>query len=243
MMKIDYSFITDRGDRSVNEDAIGCLKKDESLCFILCDGLGGHGMGDVASNLAVETFENTFSLMKSNKKFLSASFDLAQKNILKKQEELRATQKMKTTAVALAIEKNKSFVGHIGDSRLYLFNDEKMVFRTTDHTVAQMMVLSGEIEESEIRNNPDRNILLKSLGTKWTKPEYEIEKTIRLKKGYSFLLCSDGFWELIDERKMIELLNSTKSARQWLEEMSKIVNTNGTNINMDNYSAIAVWCR
>ena len=105
-----------------------------------------------------------------------------------------------------------------------------------------MLVLSKEIKESQIRNHPDRNILLRVLGIEWDDPMYELLVPISLKKCQAFLLCSDGFWELIEEKEMCELLKKSSSVEEWLFSMVEVVKKNGVGRNMDNYSAIAIWC-
>ena len=159
------------------------------------------------------------------------------------QKRLGAARKMKTTATALVTDGSSAYIGHIGDSRVYVFLRGKVKSRTLDHSIPQMLVLTREIKESDIRNHPDRNILLRVLGVEWSEPMYELKDPIPLKKNQAFLLCSDGFWELIEEKTMCELLKKSSSVSQWLERMTEVVKKNGTGKNMDNNSAIAVLCR
>jgi len=79
--------------------------------------------------------------------------------------------------------------------------------RTLDHSVPQLLVKSGRIKEKEIRKHPDRNRLLKVMGVVWASPEYEKSRVITLNGKEAFLLCSDGFWELIEEKKMARYFN------------------------------------
>ena len=240
--KLSYAVFTDCGGRDVNEDSVGVFSKEPENCFILCDGLGGHGMGDVASSLAVSVFGNLFEKTDDPSDFLAQSFMASQDLLLTEQKVKGAKHKMKTTAVALVNDNKKAYIGYIGDSRLYVFRKNKVKFRTQDHSVPQMLALTGEIKDSEIRNHPDRNILLRVLGVDWEKPQYELLKPIPLRKCKAFLLCSDGFWELIDENEMCDLLKNADSVEDWLTSMVDVVRANGIGCNMDNYSAIAVWC-
>ena len=113
--------------------------------------------------------------------------------------------------------------------------------RTLDHSIPQMLVMSGEITESEIRNHPDRNILLRVMGAEWDGPAYELLKPVPLRKCQAMLLCSDGFWELIDEACMCDCLKKSNSVEEWMAYMSEIVKINGKDKDMDNYTAVAVW--
>lgn len=231
--------LTNRGDREINEDSIGVFEEGSRFCALVCDGLGGHGHGEIASALAVQEFKNTFELKEN--KFLSTAFEKAQARILQEQN-LRATKgEMKTTAVCLYVEGNRLAWGHIGDSRLYAFKKNKIKIHTYDHSVPQMLVYSRQIKEKQIRNHPDRNRLLKVLGTEWESTQYELSDWYDFDAFDSFLLCSDGFWELIEDKQMEKTLKRSETPQQWISQMTEIVRKNGAGKNMDNYSAIAVW--
>lgn len=236
-----YAVVTKPGNRPVNEDSVGVFENGGNYCFILCDGLGGHGMGDVASELCRSVFEDQFFKTNDFGNFLGQAFLTAQDFILAEQKSRRVKNKMKTTAVAVVADERNAYIGHVGDSRLYVFQHNKMKVRTLDHSVPQMLVLSKEIKESQIRNHPDRNILLRVLGEPWDEPKYELMAPRPLKACSAFLLCSDGFWELIEEKEMCSLLKKADSVEEWLFAMTDIVKKNGSGRNMDNYSAIAIW--
>jgi len=240
-MMIEQSYITNPGSRSANEDSVGSFSNETNHCFVVCDGLGGHGMGDVASRLVVDVFESRFRQTENMADFLPSTFEAAQAILLSEQEERNAKRKMKTTCVALAVDDKNAYIGHIGDSRLYVFYKNKVKYRTLDHSIPQMLVLSKEIKESEIRHHPERNYVLRVMGINWEEPMYEISQTQKLKKCQAFLLCTDGFWELILEDEMCRLLKESASPEEWLNKMAEIIQQNGEGKNMDNYSAIAVW--
>ncbi len=236
-----YSTFSDKGNRNINEDSVGVVVKEDASCFILCDGLGGHGMGDVASKLVVDVFKNRFNDVGAKPGFIEETFEIAQDMLLMEQKRLGSEKKMKTTGVCIVVDEKKTYVGHVGDSRAYIFTKNKVNCRTLDHSIPQMLVLSGEIKESEIRNHPDRSSLLRVIGVEWDEPMYEVMKPISKRKCQAMLLCSDGFWELIEEKEMCETLKSSGTVDEWLRMMVEIVRENGKGRNMDNYSAIAVW--
>jgi len=238
---IQYAMLTNAGDRAINEDSIGCFQNGDNGCFVLCDGLGGHGMGDVASSLVRDVFKDQFYKTDDMVNFLGQTFSIAQEILMMEQIEQRAKHKMKTTAVALAVDKAMAYIGHIGDSRLYVFNRNKVKLRTLDHSIPQMLVLSHDIKEKEIRNHPDRNIVLRVMGIDWEENMYDLLSPLPLKKCQAFLLCSDGFWELIEEKDMCSILKKSETPNEWLLEMAEVVKKNGKDRNMDNYSAIAIW--
>ncbi|MCQ2495552.1 MAG: protein phosphatase 2C domain-containing protein [Lachnospiraceae bacterium] len=237
---LDYELFSNKGGRDVNEDCVLCAVKENSSCFVLCDGLGGHGRGDEASSLVCNSMIDVFNNCSDPDDFMGTAFMDAQKRLIAAQIEKKVKNQMKTTAVALLCDSKNARIAHVGDSRLYVFNKKGGYIRTEDHSVPQLLVKSGEIKESEIRNHPDRNRLMRAMGNEWDKPMYQEMKKLPLKKCNAFLLCSDGFWELIDESEMAETLNASSSAKEWVEKMAAIVAKNGEGRNMDNYSAIAV---
>lgn len=241
--QLTYAVYSDIGNRDVNEDSLGVCSNNGNNCFVVCDGLGGHGMGDVASSTVVEVFKDQFEKNCRADDFLGNAFYAGQDVLMAKQMTHRAKRKMKTTAVAMVTDDKYAHIGHIGDSRLYIFRKNKVKVRTLDHSIPQMLVLSKQLKESEIRNHPDRNIVLRVMGVEWEEPMYELMKPIPLKKCDAFLLCTDGFWELIDENAMCMLLKQSGDVAQWLNAMANTVKMNGMGKNPDNNSAIAVWCK
>ena len=240
---ITYTVFTDRGGREVNEDSARVFEKDGKKCLVLCDGLGGHGKGEVALALVVEAVGQIFnSAQKIDEDFLRSAFQLSQEALIDEQIRQDAKTDMKTTAVAMYIDGNKVQWGHVGDSRLYAFAKNKVKLRTLDHSVPQMLVFAREIKEKQIRNHPDRNRLLRVMGIEWEKPMYELAEQTQLEKYQAFLLCSDGFWELIDEKQMCKLLKNSSTVEEWMQAMVEVIKQNGIGKNMDNYTAIALWC-
>lgn len=240
---IEYATISEIGEKEKNEDAVRVFINQPltTYGFVLADGLGGHGNGDVASNFVVDcvgaAIENTDSFGGI---FIDQCFDTAQEMLMKEKEK-KDLPSIKTTLVMLLITGKIAQWGYIGDSRLYHFRDGKQLSRTIDHSVPQMLALSGQIKEREIRHHPDRSLLLRAMGTEWDMPAYEIaQRRLQTIKGDSFLLCSDGFWEWIEEKAMIKILKKDLSAYDALCEMTAEVKANGTGKNLDNYSAILV---
>lgn len=244
-MVVDYCLFTNEGDRTVNEDSIGHAEKDGRQCFVLCDGLGGHGKGELASRYVVECVKCCFYESDDPKDYMTSVLDRANDGLLEEQIVLNAPYEMKTTAVVLVFEGEKCRYMHIGDSRLYHFRKNKVLGRTIDHSVPQMLALAGDIREKDIRNHPDRNRLLRVMGIKWNNDNerYELSEYEDIKIGDAFLLCSDGFWELITEKEICKLLRRSDSAKGWLKAMSETVKENGKGTSMDNFSAIAVIVR
>ncbi|MCI7812462.1 MAG: protein phosphatase 2C domain-containing protein [Lachnospiraceae bacterium] len=240
---VTYAMFSRQGERNNNEDSIRMKEKRGASVFLLADGLGGHGAGEVASQMTVNYGIKLFERLDSYDTYLKELFEDGQRRLLNLQRIHNASEQMKTTLVALLIQKETAAWGHIGDSRLYLFEDGILKQRTLDHSVPQMLVKSGEISEADIRTHPDRNRLLRVMGNEWERETYDLSRPIRLTEGMSFLMCSDGFWEYITEEWMEHTLRNAKSVAHWLNVMEKIVQENGHGKQMDNFSAIGVWIR
>lgn len=238
---INNNVFTNQGSRPVNEDSAAVFENQYGKCFVLCDGLGGHGMGDAASKLVVGSIGEQFAACDNIAEFIPAAVQTAQDKLLAEQIRLKAQQKMKTTVVVIATDEKNAYIGHVGDSRAYVFYKNKVRSRTLDHSIPQMLVLTKEIKESEIRHHPDRSLLLRVMGTEWDEPKYEVGKPVALKKCQALLLCSDGFWELITEDEMCRTLKNSKTPLEWINAMTQIIQKNGEGTDMDNYTCIAVF--
>jgi serine/threonine protein phosphatase PrpC len=239
---LSYTAVSKTGKRENNEDSFICVERDGNYCFVVADGLGGHGKGEVASRKVAEVFEHLFEAAHPAIpcEFLQTAFDAAQDEVMEAQKSSPSLYDMKTTAVALAVIGDKCQWGHVGDSRLYLFSRNKVKTRTLDHSVPQMLVMAKEIKEKDIARHPDRNRLLRVVGIEWDSPKYDLSNEYGMEDCQAFLLCSDGFWELIDEKKMQTFLKKSATAEDWLSLMIQEVETNGGGQDMDNYTAIAI---
>lgn len=241
---MEHYIVSRRGTREINEDCAKMIETSRGFCCILADGLGGHDRGEVASRLVTE---NSLKIYESEcsgstvdlEGVLNRCFRESQDELLSLQK--KAGSEMKTTMVALASAEGRLQWGHIGDSRLYYFNNGKLVLRTLDHSVPQMLVRTGEIKEKDIRGHEDRNQLLRVMGTRWDSPKYEIAKSVAQTGSQAFLLCSDGFWEWIEEKQMVRALNRSNSPKEWLSIMEAEILNRAQGKEMDNFSAIGVF--
>ena len=238
---LTYAALTSPGSRSVNEDSYHIVEAGGVLGFFVADGLGGHGRGKEASQAVVEMAGGVFR--QGPKRILEQCFQGGQDYLMAEQLRLGAVNELKSTMVALVLSGESAQIGHIGDSRIYWFRKGKLLLRTLDHSVPQMLVASGEINEKEIRGHEDRNRLLRVMGVEWNTPKYELHEEAAYQPEDSFLLCSDGFWEYVLEKSMLKTLKAARSPEQWLAAMETILLKNAARQNMDNYTAVAVWIR
>lgn len=244
MVLPEFKAYSSQGCREHNEDSYLMRTKDNFGLFVVADGLGGHGHGEIASKEAVKSIENCFMKFSGNEEpavFLKRALTEAQDAIEKCQSSYSDDKPMSSTAVCLMIDGNKAVWVHIGDSRLYMFRNNELLLRTRDHSIPQMLVKLGTITEDEIRSHPDRSRLLCTLGMPWTGYEpFTLSEPVVINEGDAFLLCTDGFWEYITEKEMCACLKSTKNTQEWLQAMTDVVLQNGKDQKMDNYTAVCI---
>jgi len=235
----DAATYTSPGGQSSNEDAVFLTQNNGRLVAIVADGLGKHGGGDIASSRAVEVLYQTLPTTGHiDGNALSRCFSAANDAILEKQ---KSGVPMKSTAVMLVLEDSNATFAHVGDSRGYAFRGGKIALQTVDHSVSQMAVLRGDITPAQIRFHKSRNQLLYVLGVEGGKLE-ELTLADPPLNGDAFLLCSDGFWEYINEDEMETDLVRARSADDWLSLMLVRIQ-NRVSAGHDNLSAIAVVCQ
>ena len=161
---LTYAVFSDKGDRPYNEDSTYAVATENEGCFALADGLGGQGKGDVASKFVVEEVKKKYDQKRKKclEKFITDMVSECQRNLMEVKGQEDITEDMMTTLVVLLVDDNQVSWGHVGDSRLYHFSDGKIVERTKDHSVCQVLAATGEIDESEIRRKQWLLYLLRS---------------------------------------------------------------------------------
>ncbi|MFP4698417.1 MAG: PP2C family protein-serine/threonine phosphatase [Eubacteriales bacterium] len=237
-MLVKWSYILNKGDREINEDYCDMLEYNGNYCFVLADGLGAHDGGEVASKFVCNHITENFKQLKViNEGVLTDLINNANKSLIAMQKEKQLLNGLRTTVVVLIITTDEVYYGHVGDSRLYRFENYYKKFQSKDHSVCQKLVNIGEISVDNIRRHKDRSKLLSVLGQG---SEITISNNIFSINESAFLLCSDGLWENVTETEMeIDLLKQN-SPDKWLKQIGKraIINAKGQ---MDNFSAIAVY--
>ena len=246
-MQVSSFQFSETGGRPLNEDCVRSAEQNGRFCFILCDGLGGHARGELASQCVCETVGDVF-LAGGQTAFPA----LMERAILRAQEALTLRQSattgashgLRTTLCCLMLGGGDALAAYVGDSRLYQFRAGRVAGRTRDHSVPQHLVNIGEIAESEIRTHEDRNRLLRVMGSEWEEPQFQLWNGLKAPEpGDAFLLCSDGFWEWVLETDMERLLASAADPREWALQMKAEAQKNAVGREMDNFSAITVFLR
>lgn len=224
--------ITDIGlVRAANEDSVAVAETINGDLFIVCDGMGGHVGGAVASKLAVDSIVEYFSIEKylDIKLAINEAIDFANAQILGYVSENPELKGMGTTLCLLIIQDNCAYIAHAGDSRIYLYlNDKKQLHRITkDHSLVQNLIDNNIITEDEAEKHPKKNVILKALGTqKNIAPEISSEAILPLNKDI-FLLCSDGLSGLVTDDTIEAVLNENISLDDKGNKLITIAKNNG----------------
>ncbi|MBI3652458.1 MAG: Stp1/IreP family PP2C-type Ser/Thr phosphatase [Acidobacteria bacterium] len=212
---VTASFLSDVGcQRQINEDsgryitpADPALLSDKGMLFVVADGMGGHSGGEIASRLAVEVIPRTYyqtsgdvqeALQKAILEANHAIFDEAFKD--------RTLYGMGTTCTALVLKDGKAFAAHVGDSRLYLVRNDDIYLLTEDHSAVMQMVRRGLLNLQQARHHPDKNIILRALGSHATVEITTWKQPLPVRLGDQFLLCSDGLYDLVEDAEIKNIL-------------------------------------
>lgn len=246
MLSLDIAILSERGGRTLNEDACGHWCSDSHFVCVLADGAGGHGGGDIASRLAVKSALVEFATEPAaNGDELRALIQDTNRAILAERRAGSRQQDMHTTVVCLVVdlERHLAYWAHAGDSRLYWFRDGQIVERTRDHSVVQGLVDAGLLSPEGLRTHPQRSELRSALGVQDGELEVSAPiSTVDVAPGDRFLLCSDGLWEYVDDKALETALAGSRSPRTWVEGLRKLVeDATRSKPSHDNFSALAVW--
>jgi serine/threonine protein phosphatase PrpC len=208
--------------RPENEDAFGNFI--DARLFLVADGMGGHNAGEVASAMAIDSVEGFFRSFHADPRqiwpypvdrSLSLAANLLRVGIKVANDKIRGAStldrgrsRMGTTMVAMAIGESQVAIAHAGDSRGYRLRDGKLKRVTRDHSVAEeMRAARPEITDEEMANFAHRNVVTRSLGSK---DEIDPDAYVnRLQAGDIYLLCTDGLWGVVPDRKISAILRST----------------------------------
>lgn len=230
------------GARPYNQDRIGHWYTRDSLLLVLADGMGGHLMGEVAAQIAVDNLAAAFQKEAQTRipdpdLFLYRSVGRIHAAIDDYAKKLELPDSPRTTLVACIVQDGTAWWTHVGDSRLYLIRRSSIVTRTRDHTRVQQLVDQGRIREESISSHPERNMLLQCLGGGHT-PRIEPTARARLAKDDILLLCSDGFWGPLTQRQLLGKL-AEKSIIQALPELMTLAESRA-GPQCDNVSVVAI---
>lgn len=203
--------------RQMNQDYY-CIPSQETdlQIYILADGMGGYAGGEIASKLAAETakkyIQNNFEIIEHDKenilKLIKDAIEYANLVVYEESKKDEKLHEMGTTLDVCFIYNNKVYIGHVGDSRVYLIKNDIARKITKDHSYVQKLLEDKKITREEAINHPKKNMLLKALGcTAYVEPDIRARN---IAKGDILLMCSDGLTNMVNENKIYEVVKNNK---------------------------------
>ncbi|MEQ1532895.1 MAG: serine/threonine-protein phosphatase [Sideroxydans sp.] len=199
------------GGRKYNQDRVGYAYTNDALLLVLADGMGGHLHGEIAAQLAVNTFMKAFSKLEQGKAkepevFLRATMRAGHDAIIAYAHEQALGGNPGTTCVAVLVQDGRMWFAHAGDSRFYLMRNNAVSTVTRDHSVVQQWFDWGIISAEEMKSHPDRNKITNCLGGVEDMFYVEVSPSEAVQEGDTLLLCSDGFWTPLEEDELTQFL-------------------------------------
>jgi protein phosphatase len=193
---------TDTGrQRRDNEDSAFA----RSPVFVVADGMGGAQAGEVASRMAVEAFQRELSADGSPEERLADRARYANRRIYETSRSEHERAGMGTTLTAVYLDDTDLAVAHVGDSRAYLFRDDKLIRLTQDHSLVEVLVRAGKLTEEQAAEHPQRSVITRALGVE---PQVDVDtRTNPARAGDVVLLCSDGLTSMIGEDQIAAVLS------------------------------------
>ena len=233
--KLEIYGITDKGRmRDKNEDN---FYYDQELGFmIIADGMGGHRKGELASEMAVKSVYEKYKEMVLNRiipeinqsylaetNMLIKAFDYANSLIWQYSCEHEEAKGMGTTLTAVVFHNENMFsVVHVGDSRAYLIRDKEIIQLTEDDSFVMEEYRKGRISLEDTRRFLYRNILTKAIGIKEQIDYFVYEQ--RLRDGDIVILATDGFTKAVEEKEVVEIINSNKFSFELCQKLVELAN-------------------
>ena len=222
-MRTIVAFKTDVGRvREGNEDSV--LIQDP--VFAVADGMGGHVAGDVASQTAIETITDGLAPEKAlDPADLAELIKAANVAIWEKAQGDTTLRGMGTTCTLVLVDDSRIHIGHVGDSRAYLFRDGRLEQLTEDHTLVGRMVKEGRLQPEEAERHPQRNIITRTLGVD---PEVQVDTTsVEISEGDRIIICSDGLTSMLDAETILAALAEETEPQAAVDRLVEEANAAG----------------
>jgi protein phosphatase len=219
-LRIEAGLATDPGCvRSNNEDFARIIRpttpeerERQGLLAVVCDGMGGHEGGEIASRLAVETIVRRLEGDAASSDPMSAlprALQAANRAVYDCAAENERLKGMGTTCAAVVLRDGVAYGAHVGDSRVYLIRNGDIFLMTEDHSAVMDLVRRGVITREDARHHPDKNVINRALGSRRDVEVSAWPHPFTLLPGDTFLLCSDGLYDLVGDDVLLECALNT----------------------------------
>lgn len=225
-----YYAMTDVGRRrEMNQDYVYAMGQPIGPfpnLLVVADGMGGHKAGDFASKFTVEVVKREITGSRSRKpeKVLRDAIQVANRELIRVASRDVKLEGMGTTLVVATVIGDTLYFANIGDSRLYLI-DDNIKQLSKDHSLVEEMVRLGGIKAEDARNHPDKNIITRAMGVK---DEAEADfYEFRIKRGDKILMCTDGLSNMVEDEDMFGLVKGSRDVVEAVQMLIDRANSNG----------------
>ena len=239
---MEVYFQSDIGKRrKSNQDYTATFTNQKNqLLALLADGMGGHQAGDIASRQAVEEIgiaweATTIDDSEKAVQWFLQHIQQANQRIFEKGQSQPTLSGMGTTLEVVTLLDNHLALAHVGDSRIYLFREQRLIALTEDHSLVNALLKSGEITQEMAQNHPRKNIITRSLGMPGS---LEVDVAIhRIEDHDQLLLCSDGLTNMVSEPKITQILLEAASLQDASQRLIDEANAKG---GLDNITVLLI---
>ncbi|MBP8692572.1 MAG: Stp1/IreP family PP2C-type Ser/Thr phosphatase [Enterococcus sp.] len=239
---MEVYFQSDIGKRrKSNQDYTATFTNQKNqLLALLADGMGGHQAGDIASRQAVEEIgiaweATTIDDSEKAVQWFLQHIQQANQRIFEKGQSQPTLSGMGTTLEVVTILDNHLALAHVGDSRIYLFREQRLIALTEDHSLVNALLKSGEITQEMAENHPRKNIITRSLGMPGS---LEVDVAIhKIQDHDQLLLCSDGLTNMVSEPKIAQILLEAASLQDASQRLIDEANAKG---GLDNITVLLI---
>ncbi len=197
--------------REINEDAIQVVGPDgppeRGVLAVVCDGMGGHEAGEVASRLALDAYVRiALEPSRDPHLLLARAMEAANAAVIDAAQREPKLRGMGTTCTALLLRQGMAYCAHVGDSRCYMWRDHEFFLMTEDHSAVMELVRRGEITLEQARTHPDKNVISRALGSQRNVPVTTWPTPLLVRPGDQFLVCSDGLYDMVSDASIAATL-------------------------------------
>ncbi|MFZ5895634.1 MAG: PP2C family protein-serine/threonine phosphatase [Myxococcota bacterium] len=232
---VDAATLSDPGrdpEKQTNEDAVALVEAPFGVAAVVCDGMGGHQSGELASRTALEQILETLNGPKQPlERLLAMAIERAHAEVYALGGDNPVDVRPGSTAVVLALAGQEAIIAYVGDSRAYRLRGLNTERLTRDHSVVEALLAAGAITPEVARAHPDANRITRALGIA-TEIEPEVCAPQRLQLGDVFLLCSDGLSDLVEDNELAEVVASSTSPEAASKALVALANQRGGHDNI-----------
>lgn len=243
-MRYETAEISLIGDRSQNQDRVAVVKHEDCAFLLVVDGMGGHAEGERAAEVArqsfIRTFDGTGGHLEDPADFLAVAITQAHEAVSEIGDGLSVENKPRATCAICLVLGSNVWWAHVGDARVYLLRDGRVMERTRDHSHVELLLREGLISEEEITNHPMRHYVECCLGGESALPGSSGDASRKaLGPGDTVLVCSDGLWSGLPDDVIGETCRAMGTVSEWLEVIAESAVTNNSP-HSDNTTAAAL---